>query len=229
MKHCLTCGSLMPDDSPTCIRCGSDQSRATSTEPRAAKDWSWIFYLFVGVVCLLIFTSNSEDAGTPNSFGRGALFGALFGTSLWRVVWALRSSRKSPPADGAKKKSSGCLTALASGCLTALAVYFVVMIGFAAVAISISPPLKGMKAAAGPVVIALDKYRGDHGSYPASLDALVPAYFSKLPGCQPGDPGSRLHYLPEKDSGEYVLICPSFMFQTHQYNSKTKKWRTGER
>lgn len=221
MKHCPKCNSPMPPDELRCIRCGADQSQPSPKDSRPAKDKSWILYIFAGVTSLLVLTSNTEDVGTTNWFIRDAILGALFGISLWRIVWALRNRRRPPSADGAKKKPSGCLTALA--------VYFVAMIAFAMAAISISPPLKGMKTAAAPVVVALDKYRADHGFYPDSLDGLVPGFFSELPGCKPDDPSSRLHYYRDKDSGEYELICPYFMFQWHQYKSKTKEWRTAER
>src|SRR3990172_9359054 len=157
MKHCPKCNSPMPPDESHCIRCGADQPQPSPIDSRPAKDRSWIWYIFAGVTSLLVLTSHTEDVGTANWFIRDTIIGALFGISLRRIVWALRNKRRPPSADGAKKKPSGCLTALAW--------YFVVMIASVIVVISISPPLKDMKTAAAPVVAALDKYRADHGSY----------------------------------------------------------------
>jgi hypothetical protein len=55
------------------------------------------------------------------------------------------------------------------------------------------PPGQGAQAqrgyqAAAPIIAALETYRQAHGQYPATLDALVPAYLAAIPASVNGNP-----------------------------------------
>ena len=87
-----------------------------------------------------------------------------------------------------------------------------------------------MEKVAPAVIGALDGYRTANGSYPKSLDDLVPAYLAQRPTCGVASRrpvGYMLGTKPatgEAQPGEYELYCPAFMFMRHGYSSKTKAW-----
>ena len=81
-----------------------------------------------------------------------------------------------------------------------------------------------MKAAAIPVMEALDRYRAANGSYPDSLERMVPTYLPELPNCSPSPPRPRMAYVVSKDSGAYELHCYVSLFLKQRYSSKTRSW-----
>lgn len=143
--------------------------------------------------------------------------------ALWAIVGpiigliAFARNKKQASNVGGNKKPLGCV---AKG----LAILLLSVMGFMLVAFLVIPPIEDMKNAAVPVIAALDKYRSVKGGYPDSLDKLVPEYISEAPGCKPGAPQPRMRYWLAKDSGEYWLLCPRFVYSRQSYSSETKRW-----
>jgi hypothetical protein len=80
-----------------------------------------------------------------------------------------------------------------------------------------------IESEAGPLIAAIEKYRGDHGSYPEDGKALVPAYLDKLPSC----PGRRsmIMIYALYDGKIYTLTCVTFGFWKYSYSSENGEWR----
>lgn len=154
--------------------------------------------------------------------GRSLAWGLL---ALWAIVGpiigllAFARNKKQASDIGENKKPLGRFT-------KGLAILFLSVMGFMLVAFFVIPPIEDMKNAAVPVIAALDKYRSVKGGYPDSLDKLVPEYISEVPGCKPGTPQPRMRYWLAKDSGEYMLMCPRFVYSRQSYSSETKRWGT---
>jgi len=55
------------------------------------------------------------------------------------------------------------------------------------------------------VIVALEKYRNDTGTYPSMIDALVPEYLEALPRDPFARAGSFLYRPPAEDRAHYVL------------------------
>ena len=68
---------------------------------------------------------------------------------------------------------------------------------------------------------ALSAFKRDQGSYPDTLDKLVPKYVLAVAKCPGGTP---MAYVPA--SGEYALSCTHVVFKylPYNYDSRTKRW-----
>jgi len=68
---------------------------------------------------------------------------------------------------------------------------------------------------------ALSAFKRDQGSYPDTLDKLVPKYVLAVAKC-PG--GAPMAYV--SSSGEYALSCTHVVFKylPYNYDSRTKRW-----
>ena len=94
----------------------------------------------------------------------------------------------------------------------------------------------GAKAAVGfhageRVIVALDRFHGEHGHYPAEAEELVPRYLPSRDAfaCTYHGDLQHLSYHREKDGSfslefSYVAGFPSYM-NVCFYTSKTRKWR----
>jgi hypothetical protein len=71
------------------------------------------------------------------------------------------------------------------------------------------------------VVSALSKYKRESGSYPETLDKLVPKYASAVEKCPNGEP---MGYIIS--AGEYTLSCSHviFKYKPYSYDSRLKNW-----
>lgn len=216
LRHCIICHSPMPDDAIHCIRCGSDQPQTKENKSRSKRDFSWIWYVALGIVVLLCVMADSRNVWTAYWFKGGAILGSVFGISLWYVISSWRKRNEASSAAGGKKKPSGCLAQLAGFYLLAFAVFFFI--------VWTSPSKPDIETSLSPVIAALSKYRSVNARYPESLNKLAPEYLSVLPGCAPGEPAPQILYWLDKDSGEYQLICPLLITHHYYYNSKTKQW-----
>ena len=74
-----------------------------------------------------------------------------------------------------------------------------------------------------PVIAALKTYRENNGSYPGSLDDLVPDYLQSVPSC----PNRRIILFTRKEVGtaQFELTCVTFGFNKHSYDSATGVWK----
>ena len=68
---------------------------------------------------------------------------------------------------------------------------------------------------------ALSAFKRDQGSYPDTLDKLVPKYVLAVAKCPGGTP---MAYAPSSD--EYALSCTRVVFKylPYNYDSRTKRW-----
>ena len=68
---------------------------------------------------------------------------------------------------------------------------------------------------------ALSAFKRDQGSYPDTLDKLVPKYALAAAKCPDGAP---MAYAPS--AGEYVLSCARVVFKylPYSYDSRSKRW-----
>jgi len=68
---------------------------------------------------------------------------------------------------------------------------------------------------------ALAAFKREHGSFPDTLDKLVPKYALAVAKC-PG--GAPMTYVPS--AGEYVLTCTHVVFKylPYSYDSRSKRW-----
>jgi hypothetical protein len=85
---------------------------------------------------------------------------------------------------------------------------------------------KGDEQTARQLVAALDRYRGATGTFPASLEALVPEYVSALPPTPWGQRTSR--YLYRKENDQFRLAYSVGFNAYRSYDSRTKKWKVQE-
>lgn len=71
------------------------------------------------------------------------------------------------------------------------------------------------------MISALSRYRIDTGSYPDSLDKLVPKFAPAAAACPNG--GAMEYRLT---GNEYVLSCEKVVFklQPYRYDSRTRSW-----
>lgn len=74
-----------------------------------------------------------------------------------------------------------------------------------------------------PVIAALKTYRESNGSYPDSLDELVPDYLESVPSC----PNRKVVSFTreEADTAQFSLTCVTFGFNKHTYDSATGAWK----
>ncbi|MBI4292773.1 MAG: hypothetical protein HY661_14975 [Betaproteobacteria bacterium] len=72
------------------------------------------------------------------------------------------------------------------------------------------------------MIQALSKHRLDAGSYPDSLDKLVPKYISAQLKCPGGET-----FAYNLAGGEFTLVCPNVVFKMkpYSYGSKTRAWQ----
>lgn len=72
------------------------------------------------------------------------------------------------------------------------------------------------------IIQALSRHKLDTGSYPDSLDKVVPKYLSAQPKCPGGD---AFGYVLA--AGEFTLVCPNVVFKMkpYGYGSKTRAWQ----
>ncbi|MCE9673494.1 hypothetical protein LY474_37375 [Myxococcus stipitatus] len=80
-----------------------------------------------------------------------------------------------------------------------------------------------------PLIAALEAYRAEKGTYPESLEALVPDRLEKLPACdlaegrsEPGRPVERGYQLMASD--RFSITCYTVVFWKYSYNSQQKEW-----
>ena len=76
-----------------------------------------------------------------------------------------------------------------------------------------------------PIADALENYKTDHGSYPESLDVLIPLYLEKIP--EHTDPNRPTKALYKKNFEGFTL---NFRYggpgiNNCEYNSKSKTWK----
>ena len=72
------------------------------------------------------------------------------------------------------------------------------------------------------IIVALEKYRTDHGTYPDTLDALVPKY---LPAVQEPDYGERRWvYITYNEKGAYGLFMWRRDKVGYGFNVPEPKW-----
>ena len=71
------------------------------------------------------------------------------------------------------------------------------------------------------VAAALSAFKRDQGSYPDTLDKLVPKYIPAVAKC-PG--GASLGYVAS--AGEYTLSCARVVFKylPYTYDSRSRRW-----
>ena len=74
-----------------------------------------------------------------------------------------------------------------------------------------------------PVIAALKTYRDSNGSYPDSLDELVPDYLESVPSCP--DRRDISFTRKEADTAQFSLTCVTFGFNKHDYDSATGAWK----
>lgn len=79
-----------------------------------------------------------------------------------------------------------------------------------------------MERASVPLIDALEKYRAQKGTPPASLQDLVPTYIATLPTCDSSGKRAIVYYT---EGGHYTLTCYTYMFNKHSYDSANKSWR----
>ncbi|MCI5207896.1 MAG: hypothetical protein D3910_03705 [Candidatus Electrothrix sp. ATG2] len=74
-----------------------------------------------------------------------------------------------------------------------------------------------------PVIAALKTYHESNGSYPGSLDELVPDYLQSVPSC----PKHKLVFFTRNkaDTTQFGLSCVTFGFNKHTYDSATGAWK----
>ena len=80
-----------------------------------------------------------------------------------------------------------------------------------------------------PLIAALEAYRAEKGTYPESIEALVPDRLEKLPTCdltegagEPGRPVERGYQL--MSSNQFSITCYTVVFWKYSYNSQEKAW-----
>jgi hypothetical protein len=71
------------------------------------------------------------------------------------------------------------------------------------------------------MISALSRYKQETGSYPESLDKLVPAYTPTVSKCPNGE---SIRYAVA--GGEFKLSCPKVVFKqkTYGYESRSRIW-----
>ena len=71
------------------------------------------------------------------------------------------------------------------------------------------------------IISALSAYKRASGTYPETLDRLVPQYVLEVSKCPSGAP---MGYLASGDG--YVLSCPNVVFKSmpYSYDSRSKRW-----
>jgi hypothetical protein len=74
-----------------------------------------------------------------------------------------------------------------------------------------------------PVITALKTYRESNGSYPDSLNKLIPDYLQSVPSC----PNHRIAFFTreEADTAQFSLTCVTFGFNKHTYDSAARTWK----
>jgi len=247
MKSCPRCNYEVQEGQTECPNCGvvfaqwnaihSALSASVLPLVRARHQKYLGFFLVIFGLSMFIFGLESPTfvvAGIgwllsgiglalyAKGSGRSLAWGLL---ALWTIfgpligLLAFVRNKKQETNVGGNNKSPGCL---AKG----LTILFLFVMGFMLAAYLVMPSIEDMKNAAAPVIAALDKYRSVKGTYPDSLDKLVPEYISEVPSCRPGTPKPPIYYGLDKASGEYTLICPRFAYMRQIYRSKTRQWGT---
>ena len=71
------------------------------------------------------------------------------------------------------------------------------------------------------LISALSAYKRESGTYPETLDKLVPQYILAVSKCPAGAP---MGYIVS--GGEYVISCQNVVFKTmpYSYDSRSKRW-----
>ena len=72
------------------------------------------------------------------------------------------------------------------------------------------------------IISALSAYKRASGTYPETLDKLVPQYVLAVSKCPNG---ASMGYVVS--GGEYVISCQNVVFKTmpYSYDSRSKRWR----
>jgi len=71
------------------------------------------------------------------------------------------------------------------------------------------------------IISALSAYKRASGTYPETLDKLVPQYVLEVSKCPSG---ASMGYVVS--GGEYVISCPNVVFKSmpYSYDSRSKRW-----
>ena len=125
-----------------------------------------------------------------------------------------------PGSDKPKTKPAGCLSIIAFF-LIAIALFGIVGTLFE------GPKTTLVDNSFAPVIAGLDKYKSTNGRYPDNLDALLPAYLGDLPGCPDSTKPGAAYYV-DPNSGDYVLGCYTGLFTKRLYDSRTRRWESGD-
>lgn len=91
------------------------------------------------------------------------------------------------------------------------------------------PTTKEGQQKANELIMALEQYKNDTGSYPSELGSLVPDYLSAIP-----QPTWSAHYSYELQPNEDEFIISfdvgiSFDGDYCEYNSRTKNWHCSDK
>jgi hypothetical protein len=78
-----------------------------------------------------------------------------------------------------------------------------------------------LEASMEPLLAALGTYRVMVGSYPERLDQLLHGHLAALPEC----PNGRApYYFRNRSAGGYRILCVTFGFNKHAYDSQLNAW-----
>jgi hypothetical protein len=71
------------------------------------------------------------------------------------------------------------------------------------------------------IISALSAYKRASGTYPETLDKLVPQYVLEVSKCPSS---ASMGYVVS--GGEYVISCPNVVFKSmpYSYDSRSKRW-----
>ncbi|MCP3103462.1 hypothetical protein LZ198_31720 [Myxococcus sp. K15C18031901] len=80
-----------------------------------------------------------------------------------------------------------------------------------------------------PLIASLEAYRAEKGTYPETVEELVPTRIATLPTCdlQGGTsepPSHRDSGYHRYSDGKYIITCYTVVFWKYSYDSKEKYW-----
>lgn len=84
--------------------------------------------------------------------------------------------------------------------------------------------LEASEAAALPIIAAAERFHVDTGTYPRSIDDLVPAYLSALPRTKMGFRRTAFS-VHSTDDRFYVEFVDDAVWMLCRYDSQSKRWR----